>query len=518
MSAPVQSKARTNAAVAGGIIGAFMAILNIQVVNTSLPDIQGGIGAGLDDGGWISTAYLVGEIIVIPLSGWLAEVFSLRRYLIANAIIFLIFSAACGLATNFPEMVTLRAIQGFAGGVLIPLNLLTIITMTSEKSRPFWFSAYALTATVAPAIGPSIGGAITDLFGWRYIFFLNLVPGAFMVPALIWGMPSAPMQLRRFLDGDWIGVFSMAIGLSTLQVVLEEGNKDDWFNSPFITRLAIISVIALAMFLVQELRAENKRPVVNLRLFMRWNFALICIAAFTLGFVLYGAVYLIPVYLAVAHGYSAQETGMVMIWIGLPQFLIIPFVPWMMRRFDPRRVLGMGFLLFGLSLFMNMSLGPDDSGPQMLIPNLVRAAGQALVFPPLTMIATFGIPPRDSGSASGLFNMLRNLGGAVGIAAVQTFVTNREKFHSAMINPAISALAPATMARLARLQAYFMAHGMNDAGAARIQAMQLLGRLVRQQSYYFAYGDAFTLLGLVMAAGCLSTLFLRRLATKAPPA
>ncbi len=508
---------RTRVAVGGALIGAFMAILNIQVVNTSLPDIQGGIGTGLDNGGWISTAYLVGEITVIPLSGWLSEVFSLRRYLIGSTAMFLLFSVACGLASNFPEMVTLRAIQGFSGGVLIPLALLCIITLLPEPARPIGFAGSALSATFAPAIGPSIGGLITDTYGWRCIFFLNLVPGVIMLGALIWGLAPAPMQLKKFAKGDWLGIISMGLGLGTLQVVLEEGNKDDWFGSPFITRLTIISAVSLSFFLFQELRPGNKAPLINLRLFARRNFALSSICNTLLGFVLYAAVYLIPLYLAEAHGYGARQTGMVMAWIGLPQLLIIPFMPYLMRQFDSRRLLLAGFVLFAISSFMNMHLGPDDSGQQLFIPNIIRAIGQALVFPPITQIVTAGIPPRDAGSASSLFNMLRNLGGAIGIAVIQTFVTNREKFHSAIIMPNVSLLNPATRQRLTLLRHYFATHGIAGPQAARHAAIIALGHTVQAQSSYLAYGDAFALLGAGMVAASIVALFLHKPAGRAAP-
>ncbi len=508
---------RNRVAVFGALIGAFMAVLNIQVVNTSLPDIQGGIGTGQDNGGWISTAYLIGEIVVIPLSGWLSQVFSLRRYLIVSTILFLAFSAACGVAVNFPEMVTLRALQGFCGGVLIPLSLVCVITLLPPAARPVGFAAFALTSTFAPAIGPTIGGAITDIYGWRYIFFLNLLPGIVMLPALFWGLAPAPMQLEKFRQGDWIGIATMAVGLSALQIVLEEGNKDDWFGSPFIVHLSIVSALGLSAFLFQELRPGNKTPLVNLRLFMMWNFAFSSAANVMLGFVLYSAVYLIPLYLAVAHGYSAEQAGLVMAWIGLPQLLIIPFVPWMMRKVDPRRLLLLGFALFATSVFLNINLGPDDSGPQLIIPNLVRAIGQALIFPPITMIATSGIQMKDSGSASALFNMLRNLGGAIGIATVQTFVTNREKFHSAIMTPQVSLLDPATRERLQYLTGYFEAHGMSDPAAAQHEAVIAIGRTIRLQAYYFAFGDAFALLGCGMLVAVVATLFLRRPGGAAAP-
>jgi len=499
-------------AVGGSLLGAFMAVLNIQVVNTSLPNIQGGIGTGLDNGGWISTAYLIGEIVVIPLSGWLTEVFSLRRYLIGSTIVFLVFSCACGLATNFPEMVLLRGLQGFAGGVLIPLSLTCVIILLPVRARPAGFALFALTATMAPAIGPTIGGLVTDIYGWRYIFFLNLLPGIIMLPALIAGLEPSPMQLKKFAEGDWWGIVTAATGLTCLEIVLENGEKDDWFSSALITRLSILCAVSLISFVFIELNRPN--PLVNLRLYKQRNFSFATVANVILGFVLYSAVYLIPIYLSQSHGYSARQAGAVMAWIGLPQLIIIPFVPLLMRRFDPRYILGIGFVLFSISCFMNLNLGPDDSGPQLLIPNLIRAVGQACVFPPISLIATAGIALKDTGSASSLFNMTRNIGGAIGIAVTQTFITNREKFHSAILTPQVSLLSPATQQRLGIMQHYFMAHGMAGPDAARHQAIITIYGTIRAQAYYFAYGDAFGLLGFCMVAATIATLFLR----KQPPA
>jgi DHA2 family multidrug resistance protein len=502
---------RNKAAVFGALLGAFMAVLNIQVTNTSLPDIQGGIGTGLDNGGWISTAYLIGEIVVIPLSGWLSQVFSLRIYLITNTVLFLFFSAACGLVSNFPEMVMLRALQGFTGGVLIPLALTCVVTLLPPRARPTGFSMFALTATFAPAIGPTIGGLITDIYNWRYIFFLNLVPGAIMLPALIWGLEKSPMQLHKFGEGDWVGVVTIAIGLGALQIVLEEGNKDDWFGSPFIFRTSVISAVALAAFFFFELRSKN--PLVNLLLFKERNFAFVSISNSLLGFVLYSAIYLIPLYLSQSHGYSARQSGAVLAWVGLPQLLIIPFMPALMKRFDVRYLLVFGFIVFAFSSFMNLNLGPDDSGPQLLIPDLVRALGQATIFPVITLIATAGIPAKDTSSASSLFNMMRNLGGAIGIAVTQTFVTNREKYHSAVMTPQVSLLQPATRERIAMLQQYFQTHGVPDPGTARHQAIIAVGRTIQAQAFYLAYGDAFGLLGCGMVVGAAAALCLRK-----PPA
>src|ERR1700758_5550461 len=255
--------AKTWLAVAGATLGAFMAVLNIQIVNASLADIQGAIGAGIDDGGWISTSYLIAEIVVIPLSGWLAQVFSVRVYLLTNAVLFLVFSAACALAQDLPQMIVIRAFQGFTGGVLIPLAFTLIITLLPKAKHPIGLALFAVSATFAPAIGPTIGGYLTENWGWQYIFYVNVVPGTLMLGMLWFSLDAKPMKLALLREGDWPGIATMAIGLAALQTVLEEGNKDDWFGSPFIIRLAVIAAIALTLFVVVELTA--KKPLLNLR-------------------------------------------------------------------------------------------------------------------------------------------------------------------------------------------------------------------------------------------------------------
>src|SRR6185503_3263378 len=240
--------AKTWIAVIGANLGAFMAVLNIQIVNASLADIQGAIGAGIDDGGWISTSYLIAEIVVIPLSGWLAQVFSIRKYLLTNAVLFLALSVACAFAQDLPQMIVLRAVQGFTGGVLIPMAFTLIITLLPKSRQPVGLALFALSATFAPAIGPTIGGYLTENWGWEYIFYVNLVPGTVMLVLLWLSLEKQPMQLGLLRQGDWAGIATMAIGLSALQTVLEEGNKDDWFGSPFIVKLSIVAAVALALF------------------------------------------------------------------------------------------------------------------------------------------------------------------------------------------------------------------------------------------------------------------------------
>ena len=298
---------KTWIAVGGALLGAFMAVLNIQVTNTSLPDIEGGIGTGGVNGAWISTAYLIGEIIVIPMTDFLSRVFSLRRYLIANAALFLLLSVACGQAHSLPEMIVLRGFQGFFGGVMIPLAFTIIVEMVPPSKRPMGFAGFAITATFAPAIGPTIGGWLTDNYGWQTIFYMNLVPGAAMLVALVYALPQSKPNYGLLRHGDWLGIILMAIGLATFQTVLDDGNVYDWFGSPFIVKLTLVSAMALAAFIVVELFSKN--PLIQLRLLRRRNFGFGTLGNSLLGFALYASAYLLPQYLAVSHGLDWGATA-----------------------------------------------------------------------------------------------------------------------------------------------------------------------------------------------------------------
>jgi MFS transporter, DHA2 family, multidrug resistance protein len=499
---------KTWIAVIGANLGAFMAVLNIQIVNASLADVQGAIGAGIDDGGWISTSYLIAEIIVIPLSGWLAQVFSVRKYLLVNAFLFLVFSAACALAQNLPQMIALRAVQGFSGGVLIPMAFTLIITLLPRAKQPIGLALFAISATFAPAIGPTIGGYLTENWGWQYIFYVNLVPGAIMIGMLYFSLEPGPTKLSLLAKGDWPGIITMAIGLAALQTVLEEGNKDDWFGSPFIVRLSVIAAVALTAFLVIELSVE--RPLLNLRLMLRRNFGFGMLANFLLGVALYGSVFILPQYLSRIQGYNAEQIGMVLAWTGLPQLLLIPLVPRLMQRVDARILIGVGFALFAGSNFMNIFMTNDYATDQLFWPNIVRALGQALVMAPLSAVATAGIEPENAGSASGLFYMMRNLGGAVGIAVLQTLLTKREQYHSNVLSESVSMLEPATRARIDQITQYLMNRGIAGQAEATHNAIVAIGRIVQKQSFILAFSDTFYLLGAALIVALIAGLFLTK--------
>jgi DHA2 family multidrug resistance protein len=507
-AAPDRASATTWIAVLAAMIGSFMAILNIQITNASLLNIEGGIGTGVDNGSWISTSYLIGEIVVIPLTDFLSRVFSFRRYMLASAALFAAFSVACAFTHDLPSMIAMRGLQGFAGGVLIPMAFTLVLTKLPKPQQPVGLAIFALSVTFAPAIGPTIGGYLTENYGWQTIFFVNVIPTAIMVGALYLTLERAPMQLKLLREGDWAGILTMAIGLSALQTVLEEGNKDDWFASPFIQRLAVIAVISLSLFVWIELTAE--KPLIRLRLLKGRNFGIGTIAVTLLGFALFGSVYILPAYLGQAQGYNAEQIGKVLAWTGLPQLLLIPFVPKLMQRFDTRYIAFAGLVIFAWSCFMNTAMSPDYSGDQLFIPNIVRAIGQAMVLTPLTSLTTGDIAPQDAAAASGISNMLRNLGGAIGTAVLATVITKREQFHSNIIGQSVTLGREEVRNRIAQTTDYFLSHGVSDPAAAHQQAIIALGKAVKHQALVMGFSDTFAVIGVVLVLSALAVLLTRK--------
>ena len=507
-SDPNRASFTTWIAVLAAMIGSFMAILNIQITNASLLNIEGGIGTGVDNGSWISTSYLIGEIVVIPLTDYLSRVFSFRRYMLASAALFAVFSVACAFTHDLPSMIAMRGLQGFAGGVLIPMAFTLVLTKLPKPQQPIGLAVFALSVTFAPAIGPTIGGYLTENYGWQTIFFVNVLPTAVMLAALYLTLERTPMQLELLKEGDWAGIATMAIGLSALQTVLEEGNKDDWFSSPFILRLAALALVSLSLFVWIELRIE--KPLIRLRLLARRNFGFGTIAMTMLGFALFGSVYILPAYLGQAQGYNAEQIGKVLAWTGLPQLVLIPLVPRLMQRFDTRYIAFTGLMIFAYSCFMNTAMSLDYAGDQLWIPNIVRAIGQAMVLTPLTSVTTGDIAPRDAAAASGISNMLRNLGGAIGTAVLATVITKREQFHSNIIGQSVTLGREEVRDRIAELTDFFMAHGVPDPAAAHQQAIIALGNSVKRQALVMGFSDTFAVLAGVLVLAAVAVLLTKR--------
>ena len=489
------------------MLGAFMAVLDIQITNSSLQDIQAALGATLEEGSWISTAYLVAEIVVIPLTGWLSQVFSIRRYILVNAALFIFFSICCASAWDLSSMIVFRALQGATGGILIPMAFTNMLVTLPPSKQPVGMALFGITATFAPSIGPTLGGWLTNNYSWHYIFYLNVIPGLLLLAGVWYGIKQQPPKPELLKQGDWWGIISMAIGLASLQVVLEEGSRKDWFSSSLIVTLGAIAAIFLSLFFWIEL--TRKQPFINLRLLRDRNFGLASIVNISLGVGLYGSIYLLPLYLVQIQKYNALQIGEVLMWAGIPQLFLIPFVPKLIQLVDSRLIIGMGVIVFSISCFMNSDLTNLSGIDQLRWSQLVKAMGQPLIMVPLSAVATAGLAKSQAGSASGLFNMMRNLGGSFGIAALATLLTQREKFHSNRLGDAISLYNPETQQRVDTLTQLFVSKGA-DFNTAQSQAFQAIATTVSRESYVMAFNDCFYFVGFAILLSGVAVLFFKK--------
>jgi DHA2 family multidrug resistance protein len=489
-------------AVLGGVLGAFMAILDIMITNASLADIQGSLGASLDEGSWVSTGYLISEVVVIPLTGWLSRVFGLRRYLLANCAAFLVFSVLCGRAANLTEMIVFRVGQGFSGGVLIPLAFTILLVKLPLSKRAIGGAMFGFTATFAPAIGPTLGGWLTDNWSWQWIFYINVLPGILMITMIAYGLDWEPPQLWRLKSGDYLGVVCMAIGLGSLIYVLEEGQRKDWFGNDTIRMFAWLAGIFLVAFIA--IQFTRKEPLLDLRLLRRRALGVATAMNIGTGLGLYGTTFIMPLYLAQVQGYNALEIGHVMMWLGLPQLAMFPLVPLILKYIDSRLVVGFGLAMFATSCLMNGYMSHDSGIDQLKWAQLVRALGQPMIMAPLSAMATVGIQPSQAGSASAVFNMFRNLGGSVGIAMMAVIATRREHYHFSIIAERVTHNAAHTHEMLDQLMTTYALHG----GEAQMQATAQLARIVRREAMTMAYADAFTLIGIGLTVAMVGVFFL----------
>jgi DHA2 family multidrug resistance protein len=495
--------ARTWIAIAAGMLGAFMAVLDIQITNSSLKDILGSLSATQEEGSWIATAYLVAEIVVIPMTGLFTRVFGTRNYMIGTTTLFLMFSTLCGFAWNLESMIVFRMMQGFTGGALIPMAFTLVMAKLPPSKRATGMAIFGLTATLAPSMGPTLGGYLSELYGWPSIFYINWVPGLLLIAGIAYGLDKEKFQPSLLSNADWSGIFFMAIGLGSLTIFLEEGNSKDWFDSSFIITFAALALFGLLGWVVNS--ALKKQPFVNLALYGQRNFTAATALSMAMGMGLYGSAFLLPLYLGQIPGYSPMQIGEVIMWSGLPQLFIMPFVAKLSSKVDNRILCTFGLLLFGGSCLMNSYMDATTGYDQLLVSQIVRALGQPFVMLTLSNFAMNGIQPKDMASASSLINMTRNLGGSIGIALLATALTSREHFHSQRIGEAVTSFAPATQERLSAMAASFTSQGFDPATASDM-ALKAIDGIVRRESFVMAYNDGFFLVAMVLFA-CIGVLW-----------
>jgi DHA2 family multidrug resistance protein len=414
-------------AFASMCLGMFIALLDIQIVSASLRDIGGGLSAGADDTAWVQTSYLIAEIVVIPLSGWLSRVFSTRWLFAVSAAGFTLTSLLCGLAWDIQSMIVFRAAQGFLGGSMIPMVFTTAFVFFEGKNRVVAAATIGALASLAPTLGPTLGGWITDHYSWHWLFFVNLVPGAFVtiaVPMLV-KIDEADFSLLKV--GDWLGIALIAAFLGCLEYTLEEGPRWNWMQDSTIRTTAWITLISGVLFVWRGLTAEH--PVVDLRALKDRNFALGCFFSFVTGIGLFATIYLTPLFLGRVEGYSALQIGKAVFSTGVFQILTIPIYSMLANRVDLRWLLMIGLALFAVSMFEFTPITHDWSGTELLLPQALRGMGQQLAIPPTVTLTLGGLLPSKLKQASGLFNLMRNLGGAMGIAGCATILSDRTNLH-----------------------------------------------------------------------------------------
>jgi MFS transporter, DHA2 family, multidrug resistance protein len=474
------------------VLGMFMAILDIQIVSASISDIQAGLAASPDEASWVQTSYLVAEIVMIPLSGWLSRLLSTRVLFVASALGFTLFSLACAGASSLSEMVIFRAAQGFIGGAMIPTVFATAFLLFSGEKRTQMSVLIGLTATMAPTIGPTLGGWLTDQYSWHWLFLIN-VPVGLVVAGAVWtclDIDKPDWSLRR--NFDLPGLALMALFLGALEYVLEEGDRWDWFQDETIAWCGVISAVAGTLFFWRMLTRRD--PLVELRAFANVNFAFGSLFSFVLGLGLYGSVYLVPLFLGRVRGYDSLQIGETMFVTGAAMFLSAPIAGQLARVLDLRVMLAIGLLMFGGGLWWMSNLTVDSAFWELFGPQALRGASMMLVMLPVNQIALGRLPPAAVKNASGLYNLMRNLGGAVGLAMINTVATSRLAVHTLHIQEQV------TWSRSGAMQALNgMTHMMTaaKAGDAHLAALKKVAMMVEQQALTLAYNDV-----LLLMAGC----------------
>jgi MFS transporter, DHA2 family, multidrug resistance protein len=479
-------------------LATFMEVLDTSIANVALPHIAGSLSAGQDESTWILTSYLVSNAIVLPLSGWLSSIMGRKHFYMSCVAVFTISSALCGFAPNLPMLILFRVLQGAGGGGLQPSEQAILADTFAPAKRGMAFAVYGIAVVMAPAIGPTLGGWITDNFSWRWIFFVNIPVGIISLLLTQRLIQDPPYFKRRKLSEthiDYIGLGLVALGLGTLQVVLDKGQRDDWFDSHFIVWLTAISVASLVFVIFWEW--HHKEPIIDLHLFRERTFATANFLMFMLGFALLGSTLLLPLFMQTLLGYTAERSGLALMPGGFTIMIAMPLVGFLLSRYSPRYLMMFGLSMLSFSLFhmTTFDLGVDFH--TVTIARMYQAMGLAFLFVPINTTAYSSLPRDKNNAASGLMNLARNIGGSVGISVVTTMLARRTQFHQVRLTENLSAANPQFQSRLHGMVGTFSGGGSGPATALQ-QAYALMQANVIRQSTMLAYIDNFWFLGVVI--------------------
>ncbi|QQO32739.1 DHA2 family efflux MFS transporter permease subunit [Bradyrhizobium diazoefficiens] len=471
------------------VFGMFMSILDIQIVSASLSEIQAGLSASSSEVSWVQTAYLIAEVIAIPLSGFLSRAFGTRLLFAISAAGFTVSSLLCGFATTIEEMILWRVLQGFLGAGMIPTVFASAYTVFPRSKFHIVGPIIGLVATLAPTVGPTVGGYITDLMSWNWLFFINVVPGIGITIG-VWALVDFDEPHFELLDRfDWWGLIFMAGFLGTLEYVLEEGPQYEWLQDTTVAICAWICLVSAIAFFVRVFMAAE--PIVNLRTFTNRNFAVGSTLQFCIGIGLYGLTYIYPRYLAEVRGYSALMIGETMFVSGITMFLVAPLVGRLMASLDMRYMIAFGLIVFAIGSYQMTWITRDFDFYELLVPQILRGIGMMFAMVPTNNIALGTLPPDKVKNASGLFNLMRNLGGAVGLAVINTVLNDRADLHITRLRERVTWGNATATETLTMLQQKFQ--GLGD---STLMAMKQLSQIVHRQAVVMSFGDAFFILTL----------------------
>ena len=490
------------------MLATVLEVLDTSVANVAVPHIAGNLSASTDEATWVLTSYLVSNAIVLPMTGWLCSVFGRKRFLIACIAFFTLASAACGASATLGFLVFARILQGAAGGALQPLSQAILMESFPPARRGMAMAVFGLGVVVAPIIGPVLGGWITDNYSWRWIFFINVPLGAlaiFMSQAFVEDPPYL-RDAREKLAGkiDYIGFGALTIWLGTLQVILDRGQEDDWFNATWVCWASVVSLASLLLLIVWELRAE--RPLVDIRVFRNRNFVIGTLLMTTVGIVLYSTTALLPLFLQGLMSYPALNSGMALSPRGMGAVCSLLLVGALVSRVDTRLLIGLGFLVlaYAVSGFGNINL--EIATKNVMWPNVLSGFAMGLIFVPLTITSMGALPNEQMGNAAGVFNLMRNIGGSVGIAMATTLVARGTQAHQALMVGQLSPYRPEFQEHLQ--SAAGMLGQYSDPASAQQQAYGLLYGTLQQQASLFAFVDTFRWLALLcLVCAPLALLF-----------
>ncbi len=479
-------------------LATFMEVLDTSIANVALPHIAGSLSAGQDESTWVLTSYLVSNAIVLPLSGWLSSIVGRKNFYMGCVALFTISSFMCGLAPNLATLIICRVLQGAGGGGLQPSEQAILADTFPPAKRGMAFAVYGIAVVTAPAIGPTLGGWITDNFTWRWIFFINIPVGMLSIlltSRLVQDPPYLKRRKLRETSVDYVGLGFVALGLGTLQIVLDKGQRDDWFESNFIVTLALISAVALIFVIFWEWR--HKDPIIDLHLFRDRTFGISNLLMFMLGFALLGSTLLLPLFMQTMLGYTAQRAGLALMPGGFTIMLLLPLVGFLLSRYTPRWLLLVGLTVLSLSLFHMTRFDLDIDFHTVAMARVFQAAGMAFLFVPINTAAYAFLPREKNNAASGLMNLARNIGGSVGISVVTTMLDRRTQLHLTNLAGNLSLTNPALRAMIQGASSAMRAHGASAANATQ-QAYALIQATVERQATMLAYIDCFWFLGVAI--------------------